>query len=1315
MDLTSDQHRRITAFIQDWSKDKTMELETTFGERGIVDSNTFLQIAQRLRAKGFEMMPQDDRLSILTPNQLRISIQGLGVIQLYCKDDSLQNKTYTVMAKSRTSPDSNIDLRDYHVRFKMRRESDMSHDDPLVVPIISNWTNQKKAFRLIRRWSFRGKGIRFDLSMVRQSPTLPTGEFKWATQFLQQNILTEPPRYEVEVELLHDEVDTATPELAYSSLIRGVGEVLRAIQKNSLLIRASVADKVRAEYAKVVGTSRFRGVGPVTLEVKNMKKDAEEDTPNVRSGYNVTDKADGLRALGYVNPEGELFLLDQSTNVYRTGLRNPACANSLVDGEWVTLTADGKPINHYLLFDIYHSHNGHTAWDLPFATFKEQLLDVETPSRFNKLKEWYQKWTTGMEYTTKSVQPGNRLLIALKRFEFALSSDSDLVFRRCCSAILDASRIYHTDGLILTSNSQPLPGKAGGRFIHQFKWKPAKDNTVDFLIKYERNPELAMDKITTTMGPTNDVIQYKTMHLYVGGTTRSSPRDMILNQLELNKEAPGGYHAILFTPLDFSDTMANTCYVPVIQDAQTLEFYSKTEDSEEPISDNSVVEMRYDPTREPGWRWVPSRIRHDKTERLLRAIEAAKATNKSIVYSGVMNDEAVANSVWNSIHEPITLSMIRSGNEQPNEEEMRAILNLRGSEITKTYYQRNAPKENMAFVNGLRDFHNTYIKDTILLKTALRTGKNIIDVACGKGGDLRKWITNGARNVLGIDYAGENITNPKDGAYRRYMEAKLKYHNRVPNMAFVIGSSARRIVNGEAGANQQESDILRSIFGKENPQGALPPYIERVMAGTFLGGADVAACMFALHYFFESPANLDGFLHNLTETVKPNGLFVGCCFDGDNVFKLLRGLNIHESIVRSENDTAIWSITKEYEQHELLVDESSIGMGIDVEFISIGSKHREYLVSFPYLVSRLAKIGFRLLNEKELAELNLKQSTSTFDVSHAMAAAQRMNYRMVDSVKEFSFLNRWFIFKRQGAVEAVAPPSELLEPDAPEEEPMQELDDEKVEVEVEVEAPSVFRLPPRDKMWEAQQVFSFGMDAVRKDILKVVDPKGKPDINIGRWLSLAAPFPIPDPMPNLDDPSAEPLPNGAILYPSIEHYIAGMKLKHALVVPRRPGEPDLGQLLMSMDGDIHQKAEKKRRESMQAKRFLPESDDDYKLLVKEAQDVRKFFTTRKQINQYKADISDDKWLPIRDKYLYDALRYRFKFDARFQVAIIAAKNDKKYLLHTKASTNSNINETSEAVEGSASELYGKRDVSRKIILGKNKVGAMLMEIAGFQF
>lgn len=208
------------------------------------------------------------------------------------------------MSKNRTSPDSNVDIREYDVRFKVRRESDLGREDPAVSQILSNWENQKKAFRLIRRWSFRGKGIRIDMSMIRQSPTLPSGEFQWATRFLQYNILNQPPRYEIEVELLHDTEYTQTPETTLVSLIRGVGEVLRAIQKNSLLIRNSVANKVRSEYQRVTGAAKFRGVGPVTLEIKNMKKEIEDGIPNVRSGYNVTDKADGLRAIGFVDQEG---------------------------------------------------------------------------------------------------------------------------------------------------------------------------------------------------------------------------------------------------------------------------------------------------------------------------------------------------------------------------------------------------------------------------------------------------------------------------------------------------------------------------------------------------------------------------------------------------------------------------------------------------------------------------------------------------------------------------------------------------------------------------------------------------------------------------------------------------------------------------------------------------------------------------------------------------------------------------------------------------------------------------------------------------
>jgi len=356
MDLTSDQFKLINKFIQDWSKDSKLELETTFGVGGVLDSTTFLQIAQRLRNKGFEVIPQDDRLSVITPNQIRLSLLGLGVLQQYCKDDTLENKPFSAMFKDRAFPDSNIDLQEYNIRFKVRREEDLSKDDPRVLELLTNWNNQRKAFRLIRRWTFRGKGIRIDMSMVRQTPSVfGKGEFQWSKTFQEKNIFKEAPRYEVEVELLHDTEYTDTPEKALKALISGVGEVQRAIQKNTLLIRNSVINAVRTQYQAMTGTDKFRGVNPVTLKVRNMTEDVDPDIANIRSGYNVTDKADGLRTMGFVNKEGELFLIDMSLNVYRTGLKNTKCAESLVDGEWVTISKEGQSINHFLIFDIYHS------------------------------------------------------------------------------------------------------------------------------------------------------------------------------------------------------------------------------------------------------------------------------------------------------------------------------------------------------------------------------------------------------------------------------------------------------------------------------------------------------------------------------------------------------------------------------------------------------------------------------------------------------------------------------------------------------------------------------------------------------------------------------------------------------------------------------------------------------------------------------------------------------------------------------------------------------------------------------------------------
>ena len=1066
MDVTADQITRIKGYIQNWMANPDMELETTFGTKGVVDSTTFLQIAQRLRAKGFQTLAQEDRLNIITPKQIRFTLEGLGVLQAYCKNDTLEKKTFSVMRKDRSFPNSTLDLSEYDVRFKIRREESLLVSEPTVAAMIKSWKNQRKAFRLIRRWSFMGKGVRVDLSMVRQSPTDEKGEYQWSTTFLERNIMKEMPRYEVEVELMRTE-HTETPETALKALISGVGEVLRAIQKNSLLIRKSVAVHVREQYAAVVGSNKFRGVGPVTLEKKNMVQEVMENTPNIRSGYNVTDKADGTRAMGFVTEEGELFLLDQSMNVYRTGLVNKDCRKSLVDGEWVTQTKDKTPIHHFLLFDIYYRAEGEQVWNLPFALFKEEegALDMEGDSRYSAMKKWFETWGKGVELKAKGVTEGTRLQVALKEFYFAPPGDS--LFAMGCSAVLNQPRIYHTDGLILTSHLAPLPDGFGVRFDHQFKWKPANENTVDFLVDMEKDPEFpTLDRIYTSEDPiTQKLIQYKTMRLYVGGSRskeEANPRETILyeriTEEEKGKKRQSQYRAVLFHPIDFPDPLANRCNVMIEMDPETQEEYVMTEDSKEPIQQHSIVEMRYDPRREPGWRWIPSRIRHDKTERLLLEKARALETGEPVQYRGTMNNDAVANSIWNSIHDPVTESMIRSGREQPTEAEWKAMLPQKEEEekgaaagIGQKYYERKAPVDNMALVRGLQDFHNKYIKRDVLYSKVL-TGynKNVLDVACGKGGDMYKWVMGHARRVVGIDVARDNIINPVDGAYRRYMDLlKEGYFRTPPKMVFVVGNSSRSIVNGSAADSAEDRDILRSTFGRAEPEGPLPPHVQHHFAGSFGRGADVAACMFALHYFFESKETLNGLLDNLADTVNIGGHFIGCCFDGEKVFDLLRGLGRGQTKTGEEDDKLIWSITKEYDADYLSEDDESIGHAIDVTFISIGMTHREYLVPFRVLQRKLAERGFRLLNPAELMEMNLVHSTALFETSYRMAldgVAQEQKaaavrgkapkgtadkFFMPEAVKQFSFLNRWFIFKRAGLTEAemvaAAPPVEAVQ------------------------------------------------------------------------------------------------------------------------------------------------------------------------------------------------------------------------------------------------------------------------------------------------
>lgn len=1428
MELYSNERDKLTKQVTTWvntpSLDtKSLELEATFGSGSQVDQAVFLAVAQRLKGKkGYtEIEPKNymtitikdtkDDINIrrdTLKNNTRFTVDGAAQVEEYCKNESLEGLEYSAMLKTPSGDpnEDNLLIQDYDIKFKLRREEKRS-DQASLNDILSKWADQDKFFRLIRRWSFEGDGFVVDLSMIRSNIKNKSGGYILTKSFKDenQNILNQPPTYEIEVELKRSDA-TNTVEKAMNTLIKAVGDVLRGIQRSSVLIRNNVKTQTRDSYYNLIGEEKFRGVKPHTMEMKNFIAQRTKNVPNIRDGYNVTDKADGLRVLGYCDSKGELFMIDKALNVYRTGLKNPNCSNSLVDGEWITTTnvktEDGstqeRSTNQLWLFDIYYaptkdSGSKQAVDKMPFYSFL-----TDTQSRHKYLEEWLTKWNTdGPIPTVKGLTPGNRIVVNKKEFKFAKPGDTE-IFQKAAE-VLSRKREYNTDGLIFTSNEAPLPD-ADRNFREQFKWKPSEDNTIDFLVRTEKDPETNEDVISSEIKTDSQKeVLYKTLILKVGSTMNpacADPRRTILFNEEYPKggcksdkiyrDKSGKYKAVPFNPSDYADTFASICKVEVETDPDTQTQFIRTEKSKEPIRDRSIVEMRYDMERPDGWRWVPTRVRLDKTEKLDRG-----------ELGGTLNSDFAADAVWKSIHNPITKGMITTGNETPTKkdvEEEGDVEEDKVVDINKPYFERKANKEQLKSVEGLRNFHKHGIKGDMLLKPVLKGStdenrKSLLDLAVGEAADINRWVANRIGFVYGIDISTKGITDSHRGAYAKYLnlvsenaalpESQQRF---IAPMIFGIGDASKNLENGEAGMNDEEGDMLRSVFGKIKPTGRVPPFVLEQGAGKLEQGADVISCMFALHYFFRSKASFEGgiedgkkvngLLTNLNNNLKVGGYFVACFFDGQKVFKLLEDKNEGDSVSGKDKRSVIWTITKRYSSPTLPSDEKGYGLAIDNKFITIGTEHREYLVSFELLKMKMATIGCLPLTSKDLKELGLPTSSETFDETHKrLTKGNKQLYSMNDSIKQYSFLNRWCIFKRynQGtlteeqlqtlqeeaptlAEETVVDPAAELRPQtlAYEDTPAsgttgptpvvvtvkntRNKKNAKNQLTVLAEGPpsrnrnkpiaslatamskaaltATTPLPQLavEKEYDRENILFFAMN--EKDTDKIKTEAGEVIYkDAPRYLAPYYPFEITD----TTDPA------NPVTYPSILHYIAAMEYK----ATKPEAKHKLGADLFSATSALHRETlqklnllkEKYSAAKKNTKKGAQTSIEDspayqkekQAILVEEAEAIKRFSPMR-MAKQYSLDYSDATWTGMRDTVLRDAYQKRYEKDAKFREILSKLRELENVLVYRPTLTLQNDDWTGVAV---LSKKANKEKAATYKIKGENKLGRLLMKIAKF--
>ena len=838
----------------------------------------------------------------------------------------------TFCAKGAETKD-HVDVEMYQFRVCLTSETQVSHVDAW-----NALTATTATCRLLHRSSVQIGKARVEASVVRQA-TRVSG----LSQVLGGSVI-----YELEIEV--------TEKVNAADLLAMVKPVLCALQQGPYPVPYAELADVRDEFNTLTTATKrtiFLGPSSVSLERDDAGK-------LVQYAYTVTDKADGARCLLYVSASGRVYSLSLTDEFAFTGVEigppnTPPCG-SVIDAEMIA-TAGGQ--RYYLCFDAYFV-SGRDVRLLPFMEEDTEDKDAkEKETRYTLLQRVLADVVAkGVDQGAEKGKDKKRPLIHLKTF--LPNPECRMTIEEAVEAFRDewggrgGGGMYATDGLVFTPcrfgvGQTPSGAPPAKVWPMSFKWKPVQ--TIDFLV------QLLPEAMSQTDGHT----VYRMARLLVGASspslTSSSPMENVPPSFNLAARiraakdhfvappqpspqpsaaaAPSslpppstisGYTAVQFMPTEPADAFAGLCGLPVSWGGAPRTVGAGGAGGAggggggDVITNMSVVEFRLDTEGTELTRWVPLRVRHEKKD-------------------SFGNSWETANNVWRAIHKPVTMPWLlralrraKDGGAAEDEEEEEVEQKARAACV---YYaqQRPAPLA----TNVLREFHNAIKADLLGTATGLASQIDdlfLVDLGCGKAGDLSKWIYNARiRTVLGIDAARNNLEDKADGAWVRYFARDTGI-----TCVFAAGDCAKRIIDGTCSLAQADKHVLRHAF-------------------RFLGGAHIVNCHFAIHYMFASPATLAGFLTNVAETTRIGGVFTATCYDGAAVHAALTD---QASIEHWVNDALVFAIHKRYAAEEFLCDPTSIGLAVDVFQESIGVPAREYLVSITYLTALMELVGFEV-------------------------------------------------------------------------------------------------------------------------------------------------------------------------------------------------------------------------------------------------------------------------------------------------------------------------------------------------------------------
>lgn len=709
---------------------------------------------------------------------------------------------------------------------------------------------------------------------------------------------------------------------------------------------------------------------PATLEKHNLAsiKESYGITASIFENYAVTEKADGLRFLLYINNEGNAFLIETSNKQVRGCNITTTLRNCLLDGELVLcqdrLLNNSKDL--FAIFDIYFYDNNKIT-HLPL------LDDNSVKSRYNYMNKFIES----------SSNFNSHDIIVKKQLT------SNNILKNCDEILNKETYDYHIDGLIFTPTKIPVLGAYANKpvEVHNInslswdkvlKWKPPAENTIDFIVIEQSKHKLHSDGKV-----------YKEYLLNVVFNSMDMEPISVVNGIKYIYEKQRIVNKNVYSLRQFTiDDIPQSVYIEAVNNKC---FTPKNEE----ILNNSVVEFAYDNSImiSNKKRWKPLRIRHDKNKIYnFGKGELIKTANSYFV----------AMNIWRSITNEVSTDMI-CGNQDFNVNIKKYLTGL------DVYYKRSISSNNL-ISSKMNQFHNHIIKSDLYKVSVDTKNKSLLELACGQGSDLNRWITNNFTKVLGIDYTLDNITNARAGAYSRLLN--LKYYNKhYSRILFAAGDCSKSIRTGKASDNidVESKELLKYIFDKNKNA-----KFDKI--GIFPSKFDVVSCMFSIHYFFENEEKLDGFIKNVAENIAEKGKFILTFMDKDLVKKILEsdGKAIGKDSV---SNATVWGIIRNPEYN---INTSVVyNQKIDVFIENTGRLISENLVDFNTLKVKLSRFNIQFVESQTFEESFYEKKDEINNIPEKNRTTQQIKDKTTidtlnedENLKRFSFLNRWCIFQK---------------------------------------------------------------------------------------------------------------------------------------------------------------------------------------------------------------------------------------------------------------------------------------------------------------